>query len=224
MSATTAATVVDEGARASAPAPTKEAVLALLERDPIPVAEVAAALDAMMPEARITAIRAIPGRLQARLFDAAEAGTKAAPLALTEFVPAATHDMTFVRHYGKNSLPLFTHFEKRFCRPAPQHVTEGGRPLLYGYNHQALDWVTGPGCMVAYTAEGGEVWVDYRELPKAMPVGWPAVRPNDRGIAKLVYGDMVDRMRRVSKHVTIGRAWRHGKPEGNYFLLCREGA
>ena len=33
---------------------------------------------------------------------------------------------------------------------------------------------------------------------------------------------MIDYLRRVSDHVTIGRAFRKGKWTENYFLLCRE--
>jgi hypothetical protein len=37
-----------------------------------------------------------------------------------------------------------------------------------------------------------------------------------------VYGWMSDAMRRVSEHVSIGSAARHGKSLGTYFVLCRE--
>src|SRR5262249_54155418 len=154
------------------------------------------------------------GRTQKRLFEAAAEVTKKHPLKVEDFVPAGAASMATVRHYGRNSLPLFSIFEKRFCRPAEAPASAGGRKTLFGSNHQSMAWVTGPGHMVAYeAADGGEVWVDYRELPASVPEGWPAVRSNDRGISKLVYGNMVDHMRRVSAHVTIGQAWRHGKPE-----------
>jgi hypothetical protein len=201
-------------------AATKEEVLALLARDPIPLEEVAAALDGMAPEARIAAARAVGGALQARLFEAA---AKAPPLTVDDLVPPGTPLMATVRHFGRNSLPLFSLFEKRFVRPVNQPTSAKGRPTLYGYNHQPMAWLTGPGCMVAYDGKDGEVLVDYRELPEVVPAGWPAVRPNDRGFSKLVYRGMVDHLRRVSRHVSIGRAWRDGKLEDNWFILCREG-
>jgi hypothetical protein len=34
---------------------------------------------------------------------------------------------------------------------------------------------------------------------------------------------MVDTLRRVSEHVTIGSAARGGKDLGSWFVLCREG-
>src|SRR5205085_4958369 len=119
-----------------------------------------------------------PGKLQARLFEAA---AKAEPLKVDDMVPAGTPAMKTVRHYGRNSLPLFTRFEKRFCRPG------AGDGKLFGYNHQTMAWITGPGCYVAYEGPGGEVLVDYRELPDQVPEGWPKVKPNDKGLGKLVW-------------------------------------
>ena len=58
--------------------------------------------------------------------------------------------------------------------------------------------------------------------PSLAPEGWPAIRDNEHGLSRLVYGFMIDRMRRVSEHVTIGRANRHGKDFGSWFMLCRE--
>ena len=34
---------------------------------------------------------------------------------------------------------------------------------------------------------------------------------------------MIDIVRRVSEHVSIGAAIRGGKPSGDYFALCRDG-
>lgn len=197
-------------------APPRERIRALLLQDPIPLAEIAAFFDGLLPEARIAAARSIPGALQARLFEAAAAS---APLTIADLVPPAVPDLTPVRHHGRNSLPAFKLFEKRFCRPAG----DLGRRRLFGYNHQPLSWLTGPGAMVAYDhPESGEVWVDYREVPTAVPAGWPAPRPNDRGVARLVYGNMVDHLRRVSTHVSIGRAFRPDVAENAWFILCRE--
>ena len=70
-------------------------------------------------------------------------------------------------------------------------------------------------------AERHEVLVDYRQLPAEQPPGWPAVKPNERGLSRFVYGFMVDRVRRVSEHVTIGSASRAGRDLGSYFVLCR---
>jgi hypothetical protein len=193
----------------------REALLGLLERDAIPLADLASLLDGLPPDERVFAVRSIPGKLQAKLFEAAKAS---APLTLEDYVPADRGALAPVRHFGRNSLPAFKLFEKRFCR-APG---DEGKTRLWGYNHQPLAWLTGPGCYVAYMGAEGELWIDYRETPTGAPTGWPAPRANTRGIGRLVYGNMVDRMRRVSRHVTIGRAFRPSEPENNWFVLCRE--
>jgi hypothetical protein len=53
------------------------------------------------------------------------------------------------------------------------------------------------------------------------PEGWPVIKPNEAGISRLVYAYMQDYLRRVSDHITIGRAYRKGKESPNYFTLCR---
>ena len=45
--------------------------------------------------------------------------------------------------------------------------------------------------------------------------------PNNKGTNKLVYGNMEDVVRRVSKDLIISKAYRAGKPEGAFFSLCR---
>jgi hypothetical protein len=129
--------------------------------------------------------------------------------------------MTPVRHYGRNTLPAFTWFEKRFCRPPDVDPARPG--ALYGFNFQSLSVLTGPGYFVAHDDPAGrEVLIDYRELPPLHPAGWPEIRGNERGLARLVYGSMVDRLRRVSEHVSIGSATRHGREFGSWFVLARE--
>jgi len=198
-------------------APSTEMV-ALLRQGSIKAAEVAAFLDGLAPAERVAAIRACGRREQRRLYRAVKGYGS---VRLTDLVPPATPDMATVRHFGKNTLPAFTHFEKRFCRP-PEGAS-GRERVLYGYNHQSLAPLTGPGYFVAYEdPDRPEVLIDYRRLPDDHPAGWPAVRANERGLSRFVYGHMVDTLRRVSEHVTIGSAARHGKDMGSWFLLCRE--
>ena len=59
-------------------------------------------------------------------------------------------------------------------------------------------------------------------MPSEHPDGWPEIRSNERGLSRFVYGFMIDTLRRVSKHVTIGSAARKGKDLGSWFILCRE--
>ena len=41
------------------------------------------------------------------------------------------------------------------------------------------------------------------------------------GIQQFVFAKMIDYLRKVSNHVTIGRAYKHGTQTPNYFLLSR---
>ena len=136
-------------------------------------------------------------------------------------VSAGVEALETVRHLGKNTLPAFSHFEKHFCwakGAEPERPDE-----LYGFNFQTLSRVTGPGYFVAVEdAERDEVIVDYRRVPDTRPDSWPVIQPNERGLSRFVYGFMVDTLRRVSEHVSIGSAARKGRDMGSWFLLTRE--
>ncbi len=175
-------------------------------------------LDDLSPEDRVVAIRATNRQEQARLYAAVDGF---AQIKLVDLVAPSTADLETVRHLGKNTLPLFTHFEKRFCRGPGLDPERPGE--LSGFNFQALSVVTGPGYFVAVEDPGkDEVLVDYRRLPAEHPTEWPEIARNDRGLSRFVYGFMVDTLRRVSDHVTIGSAARKGKDLGSWFILCRE--
>ncbi|MCP4005362.1 MAG: hypothetical protein GY725_14310 [bacterium] len=200
--------------------PGAELVGRLRER-PIRPRAIASFLDALAHGERVAAIRAVGRTDQRALYEAVEG---IAELELADFVPSVCGDLEQVRHFGHNSLPLFSDFEKRFCRPANM---EPKRPeALYGFNFQprrALVAVTGPGFFVARDDESRrEVLIDYTLLPVTRPEQWPEIRRNDAGLSRFVYGYMVDTMRRVSEHVTIGSAARRGKDLGSWFLLTRE--
>ncbi|MDX1649527.1 MAG: hypothetical protein R3263_06705 [Myxococcota bacterium] len=180
--------------------------------------ELATWLDGLTHVERVQAVRGAGRAEQRRLYEAVGGFRR---VGLADLVPADRPSLAGVRHYGKNTLGAFTHFEKRFTRP------EGEDPaapkVLWGYNHQSLAWLTGPGWFVAREdPERGEVLIDYREVPPHTPSGWPAVRRNEVGLSRFVYGHMVDTLRRVSEHVTIGSAARKGRDIGSWFLLCRE--
>jgi hypothetical protein len=180
--------------------------------------EVARVLDDMTHDERVRAIRAAGRSEQRRLYEAV-AGLRA--LRMTDMVAASVPALTPVRHYGKNTLPAFTHFEKRFCRPAD--ADPSAPAVLWGYNEGSSRWITGPGYFVLRPdAERGELLVDYNQVPPAHPPEWPAIRRNEQGLSRFVYGFMIDRLRGVSQHVTIGSAARKGKDLGSWFLLCRE--
>jgi len=180
-------------------------------------AAIAELLDGLAAELRAPVVRGLGRKDQQTLYRKVEGY---APLDLTDIVPSGRADLQEVRHLGRNSLPAFTIFEKRFCRLAgsPPNAPKE----LAGYNFQTLTPVTGPGYfLAAEDANTKEILVDYHRLPNQAPPDWPTIRSNETGLSRFVYGFMVDRLRRVSEHVTIGSAARNGRDLGSYFVLCR---
>jgi len=140
---------------------------------------------------------------------------------ILDMVPAGTPDLTAVKHYGKNSLPMFRLFEKRFYRPDGQDPSKPSE--LGGANFQAIQLLTGPGYFVATDSPSRpEVLVDYYRVPKVKPADFFPIEENRRNRGGLIYGYMIDTLRRVSEHITIGSAAKHGKDIGSYFVLCRQ--
>jgi hypothetical protein len=184
--------------------------------DRVDIEGLAKALDAMAELERRDAARSMNARQQARLFDAARGFKK---ISIDDFVPKEKGSLSPVIHYGRNSLLLFTQFQKRFCR-APEDVSDHE---LWGYNEQTMKAFTGPGYFVAYNIDDGEVNIDYTRVPPKGAPGWPDVLPNSAKLSRFIYNGTQDRMRGVSKHVTIGRASRAGKDMDNWFVLVREG-
>jgi hypothetical protein len=186
----------------------------VLRRGSFDFVEVGRELDTMRPAERLTAIRSLGSRAQARLFEAAKGARK---LRLTDLVPAELEPLTPVVHEGKNSLPAFNLFAKVFCRP------KGDGQELWGYNRSGplLENVVGPGYYVAYEGPGDEVLVDYTRLPKDKAPGWPDIIPNHERLSRFVYSGMIDALRAVSEHVSIGRAIRNGRVQDNWFVLTR---
>lgn len=171
-------------------------------------------LDTCGTWARRNAVRGLDKAKMAALFEAC-AGADA--LTLDDIVPT-TDALIEVIHSGKNSLPMFNRFEKRFCRP------DGDDPAaeLWGYNHQSMSAFTGPGYFVATADDKGEIVIDYTRQPPRKPASWPEIIPNSERLGRFVWGGMVDRLRRVTPQVTIGRAYRYGKATDDYFALYRE--
>jgi hypothetical protein len=187
----------------------------LLQASDVDMNALSSHLDGLNHDDRVRQVRQVPGKLQGKLYDAADGHGE---LDHDYFVPGELPDGQFVRHYGKNSLPAFSIFEKRFARP------HADSPVMWGYNHSSMMPLVGPGHFVLRTGpQFGEMHVDYYSVPPQRLDGAPPLARNDRGISTLVYGHMIDVLRRVSFHVTIGRAVKKGKQTPNYFLLCREG-
>lgn len=184
----------------------------LLRTPGVTAGALAAFLDGLDEAGRVREVQALPGGAL-KLLWAACAG--ALPLTLDEFVPPTLADGAMLTYAGKNSLPLFSLFEKRFTR-------QGG--AVIGYNQSGPSPLIGPGYFTVVPATGkpGELLFDYDLPPAAAPAGWPAVRRNDRGLSWVVFRHLHDFCRRVATGVVIGEGTRRGKPMGAFFVLARK--
>ena len=192
----------------------------MISRDSLDRKEIARVLDGVAEPMRIQSVAELGRRELARLFDAAADNE---PITLEHFVPPGVAPMVEVIHEGKNSLGLFTRFQKRFCRP------KNGGDELWGYNEQSMRLFTGPGYFVTHRpteklAIAGDIIVDYRLIPPDKPAGWPPIMPNTARLSRFIYNGTVDVMRRVSDHVSIGRAMKDNKPMDAWFVLVRRDA
>jgi hypothetical protein len=119
-----------------------------------------------------------------------------------------------VIHQGMNSMAMFRSFQKRM-------VLHDGQ--VKGHNHQPWAWLVGDGTFIVVPSPEveGELWLDYTRLPDSGFPDFPPVKDNMAGLSRFAYGGMIDVVRRVSAHVTIGKAFIGDKPRGQYFALCR---
>jgi hypothetical protein len=170
----------------------------------------ATALNSADHNARLAWLRSLSGKEEAALYDQCSGATLT-----VEEMHRGSGDV--VIHEGWNSLLAFRSFQKRVT------VFEEN---VQGYNHQAMRWLTGPGHFRIRDSEDvpGEVWFDYIWEAKTAPDDFPAPQSNTAGISTLVYGHMIDIVRKVSDHVVIGRAIKKGKETPNYFGLVRTDA
>jgi hypothetical protein len=193
--------------------------------DPLDLPRLAQVLNELGHPGRLDTVRGWDGDTMAKLYEAMKGYL---PVTLETFVPPGVPPLTEVIHHGKNSLPAFTHFQKRFCKP------EDRKDELWGYNENPalVLWFAGAGYYVAHGWDPGEIAIDYTMVPPGKVPAWPGpLEKNERGLGpRAVYGNMIDIMRGLSNHVSIGRAKRlkkPGKPESAewmdaWFVLCRE--
>ncbi len=162
-----------------------------------------AALTSRPLQERVNYMHGLPKREMRRLWN------EGLPLSLAELVAG---EGEIVRHEGQNDLPpFFDRFEKHVVLRAGQ---------VQGINVQKFAFATGPGHF-SVRQDGDEVWFDYTSLPTSVPEGWPGVVGNEGGISGLVYGHMIDRVRKVIDGMVVGKVWKRGKPEEHYFMLAR---
>lgn len=190
----------------------------LVQSDPIDFDRLEALFDEASRDEREAAIEGFDSSIQRRLFDQA----KGRPVALEAIVPSEADPLQEVVHQGRNTLPVFQSFQKRFCRP-PDRYQSDDRTCVWGYNEQTFKAVTGPGYFVAYADESnGEICIDYRETPEERPDDWPEIVPNSSRLGRFVYAGTVDRLRAISDRVTIGRAFvDDDDPMNAWFVLAR---
>lgn len=173
--------------------------------------DIAAHLDRLPARDRLEQVLDVTGKNVGRLYDAVAGGPS---LTLTDLAPEGEKGTVILE--GRNSLPgPVSRFQKRFA-------WVGGK--LIGYNHQTFAPLTGPGYFLVRNASGqgdhaDELYFDYTEPPPAAPPGWPTYKPNDRGLSKLVYADMLDYCRRVATGVLVGKAYKKDVAQGAYFTL-----
>jgi hypothetical protein len=185
----------------------------------IDLSRLAEVLDGLGHEGRVHATRTWNKKRQAAIYEAA----KGRSIDMDFLVPPSMGKLVEVIHDLHNTLPLFSDSQKRFCR-----LPESEEFVIAGYNHASTNPLTGPGYFVVRDSNAsepehlGELAIDYTKLPKSKPASWPEIRDNDGGIGGIVYGNMIDYMRKVSTHVSIGRATKHGKTMDAWFTLVRK--
>lgn len=175
--------------------------------------EISAHLEKLGPSQRLEQVLDVRGGLVGKLYDAVGGGE---PLQLTDFVPDG--ETGTVIFEGRNSLPTFSRFQKRFARVGD---------TVIGYNHQLVSFATGPGYFVVRPptpgeAHPGELFFDYTtEPPRNLPSGWPTFKPNSAGLSRAVFMNMKDFCRRVGPGILVGKAYKLGVSQNAYFTLTR---
>ena len=114
-------------------------------------------------------------------------------------------------YVGRNSLRLFSSFEKWFARLG-DHVV--------GCNRHPLSSFIGPGYF-SVVERGTDLEFDYSVVPSEAPTGWPRPAANTRLMARPVYGGLLDRVVWLTASTLIGAAFRDTRPLDSYFILVR---
>ena len=160
----------------------------LLARTDVTQAQLAAHLDALDADERVRQCRALGKKQQRRLW---EVCADAAAFTLEDLIPRARRRARCV-WAGKNSLALFTHFEKRFQRQA-------GAVVGYNFN-PGIAWFTGPGYFTTVQAPDRprEILFDYTRVPSTAPDGLAGGQAQHAGFAQARLRRPARLLRRVS--------------------------
>lgn len=175
--------------------------------------DISAYLDALSPADRLDQVLAVTGSAVGKLYEAVADAPK---ISVAEFCPPDLTEGKTLIYEGRNSLPSFSRFQKRFQRRGDKVV---------GYNHQTMSFVTGPGYFVPVDGDDfrNELLFDYTQEPPFFPEGWPPYKPNNHLFSKLVYFNMKDYCRRVAKGVIVGAAFKKSVAQGAFFTLTLAG-
>jgi len=179
----------------------------LLDQPGVSLAEIGVHLDGLDGANRVAECGELSAAGQKRLWELA---TAAALPGGGDLIPAGQDTSVFA---GRNSLRVFSRFQKRFAR----HGVE-----VVGYNVHPLGWLIGPGYfMVELGPPGMPLRFDYSRVPTAAPAGWPRVSDNSSALARPIYGGLLDEVAWLTADVLIGSAFRGGRALGSYFVLAR---
>ena len=136
----------------------------LLADKAVTIGDLARHLDGLDHAGRMEAMGSTSKAEQKRLWDLA---ADAAPITLEHFVPEGVPARREVIHHGRNTLPVFRSFQKRFARP------EDGSRRAFGYNEGGTRPLIGPGYFV-----GG----DASACPGAARSQWVVIRTQACGL------------------------------------------
>ena len=117
-------------------------------------------VDGLTNEVRVAEVHKLSAAHQRHLWELA---STAPPLTLDDFVPASLGPKAEQVHHGKNSIPVFSRFEKCFCRGV-----DGD--MIYGYNEGVTRRLIGPGYFVLRTTEGNPDWSGWNYYPNQPPI------------------------------------------------------
>ncbi len=184
--------------------------------------ELGAYLDGLNAEDRKKEALSLNASKQKILWKASEGSER---LTMDYFVPADTPALKPVIHWGVNSLPVFSIFEKVMCRTSDPKAHAG-------INASSMASIVGNGYFILRETDQNDaddhgIVVDYTQVPTEKAEEWPSIAPCKERLGRFVYHGNYDYMRRVSEHVTIGRAKKANAAKDkwmpNWFILCREG-
>jgi hypothetical protein len=182
----------------------------LLDQPGMSMAEIGPHLDALDSADRVAECGALSAARQKRLWELASAAPRPGG---GDLIPGGQDTAVFA---GRNSLGMFSHFQKRFARRGAE---------IAGYNVHPLAWLIGPGYFMVETGPAGmPLRFDYARVPTAAPAGWPRVSDNSSALARPVYGGLLDEVVWVASDVLVGSAFREGRALGSYFVLARAAA